>query len=204
MSFWERLWAFLGFRPRKKAVLKDSAGQKVSKETAIVKQPLAKRKVTTTMLNSVTFSSDMEQLYLIDNGRAISFDLKSPEGILIGTLGDQLVVATAVVSSDAPEPPTGGDPGGGGAGTVSDAGSEPVARAARRMEVKFPVTKDSQWTAVFNPGNGVLAIIGVTDITSGIAEPEPARPRGTLFNIASKPLTIRKKGDVILVSQVRG
>ena len=203
MSFWERLWAFFGLKSKKKTVLKDPAGKEVSKETAIAKKPLAKRKVTTTMLNSVTFSSDMEKLFLIDNGRAISFDLQSPKGILIGTLGDQLVVATAVASSDAPEQPTGGDTGGGGAGMGGDGGTDAtLARSPRRMEVKFPIAKDNQWTAVYNQGNGILAIIGVTDITSGIAEPEPATTRGTLFNIALKPLTIRKKGDVILISQV--
>lgn len=203
MSFWERLRAFFGLRPKKKAVLKDPAGKEVSPATASEKQPLAKRKVTTTMLNSVTFSSDMEKLYLIDNGRAISFDLKSPGGILIGTLGDQLVVATGKDSGEATEQPTSGDTAGGGAELEGGGTANPIARRPIRTELKFPVAKDKQWTTVFNEGGGILAIIGVTDITSGIAQPEPATTNGTLFNIGKRPVIIRRKGDIILISQLR-
>ena len=205
MSFWDKLLKWLGWGRRKTDAAGTTEAEKAEEAAdSSTEEPIAERKVTTTMLNSITLSSDMEVLYLIDNGRAIPFKLSAAKGILIGTLGKQLVVATAVDSPEAPEPPSGGA-GSGDAG----AGAERTASAARNLitrpkptnEFKLPITGKRQWTLVYNKEHEVLAVIGVGDITSGIVQPQPARTEGTVFSIGAKPLNIRREDDVIILSQ---
>lgn len=116
-----------------------------------------KDKHTTLMLNSISLSSDMKTLYLIDNGRAIPFDLTVPEGVLVGLLGDQLVVATGSTlpaPQEVPLPTTEG----------AVAGAE-VART-RPVEKKytFKAGENSQYTVSYNGKNKALSIIGHDDI----------------------------------------
>jgi hypothetical protein len=116
-----------------------------------------KDKHTTLMLNSISLSSDMKTLYLIDNGRAIPFDLTVPEGVLVGLLDGQLVVATGStipVPQEVPLP--------GLAGAVE--GTE-VART-RPVEKKytFKAGENSQYTVSYNGKNKALSIIGHDDL----------------------------------------
>ncbi len=208
MNFWEKLRKWLGWAPQKEAehAAPVDSGEP-TKRPPVTEEPLAERKVTTTMLNSITLSSDMETLYLIDNGRAIPFKLSSPKGILIGTLGNQLVVATAVDKPDAPAPPDGGGGSGDdGSDTVGGAG-ETVTRAAGRpkagTEIKFPILASSQWTLVYNNDHGVLGIIGVTDITGSITAPEDGNTKGTMVRIRErKAINLRREDNVLILSTV--
>jgi hypothetical protein len=131
------------------------------------------KKYTTTMVNSVTLSSDMKTLFLIDNGRAISFPLDIDKGILIGTLKGQITVATGfevVRETEGESLP--------GTGEV-----EPVTLSATRghpqMPSRFvvPIT-GNQWTVAFIAKHEALAVVGATDIdialtgdTGGLAKP---------------------------------
>ena len=86
----------------------------------------------------------MKTLYLIDNGRAIAYDLTVPQGVIVGLLGDQLVVATAVAL---PKPDGGLDPniGAGGeaaagaVGAAQEADGRGGARGAAGGPVRRPV-----------------------------------------------------------------
>jgi hypothetical protein len=203
MSLWERLLDWLGLGKRQ-ATLRDPAGAEVVAVEKATEPSAIQQKVTTTMLNSITLSSDMETLYLIDNGRAIPFDLNHPKGILVGTLGAQLVVATAVDKPNATEEPTTGDPGGGGdAGPVDGGGGTVAARPKPRTEIKFPVVTGQQWTIFYNDHTGILAIIGVTDINGSIAEPDiNPSTKGALFKIRNaRPINIQRKGNVLLIQE---
>lgn len=46
------------------------------------------------MLNSISFSSDLETLFLIEEAQVVAFPLSSKKGIIIGKLEDQLVAGS--------------------------------------------------------------------------------------------------------------
>lgn len=126
------------------------------------------------MVNSITLSSDMSTLYLIDNGRSIDFPFNNPRGVLIGSLKGQLSVATAI------EPPT----------------SEEMAEA---KTLKLP-TEKAQWTMFYHFDNGVLGIIGAADIDVAIAEPGTPTCNQNFFDLNQNIVRIRRIGNAIEVS----
>ncbi len=128
-----------------------------------------KNKHATTMLNSISLSSDMKTLYLIDNGKPIAYDLTVPEGVIVGLLGDQLVVATAV-SPPAPDTTE--------LETTSDetvmlrSDDSETERRERPEKVSFKATKDSQYALTYNGEHQTLGIIGFDDIDLGLETPD--------------------------------
>lgn len=126
------------------------------------------------MVNSITVSSDMSTLYLIDNGRSIDFPFNNPRGVLIGSLKGQLSVATAI------EPPS----------------SEEMAEA---KTLKLP-TENAQWTMFYHFDDRVLGIIGASDID--FAKPEPPEPQcnQNFFELEGNIVRIRRIGNAIEVS----
>lgn len=137
-------------------------------------KPMPVKKHITTMVNSITVSSDMSTLYLIDNGRSIDFPFNNPRGILIGSLKGQLSVATAI------EPPT----------------SEEIAAA---KTIKLP-TEKAQWTMFYNFDNSILGLIGATDIDVAISEPGTPGCNQNFFDLAEIVVRIRRIGNAIEVS----
>ena len=147
------------------------------------------------MVNTITLSSDMETLYLIDNGRAIEFDLSSSKGILVGTLNGQLTVATAPNGSSdgnddsgmetATAPPT----SGGGTGS--------------RGSVKVSV-KNSQWTATYYIKSQSLYFIGATEIDIGepAARGDEPTPKVFAFNLRENVINIFRIGNAIGIDVV--
>lgn len=136
----------------------------------------SKDKHTTLMLNSISLSSDMKTLYLIDNGRAIPFDLTVPEGVLVGLLGDQLVVATGStlpVPQEVPLP------------TVEGAIEE--AEVARTRPVgktyTFKAGQNSQFTVSYNGKNKALGIIGVDDVVIHLEAPDQGTCAEQMFDL---------------------
>ena len=137
-------------------------------------KPMPVKKHITTMVNSITVSSDMSTLYLIDNGRSIDFPFNNPRGVLIGSLKGQLSVATAI------EPPT----------------SEELAAA---KTIKLP-TENAQWTMFYHFDDEVLAVIGATDIDFAKPEPTPPVCNQNFFELQSNIVRIRKIGNAIEIS----
>jgi len=143
---------------------------------------------TTNMLNSITLSSDMKTLYLIDNGRAISYSLESGNGVLIGALKDQLVVASALVPTE--ENPT---PDGGGSAT---------SRAAD-TKLRLNTTGKNQWTLTYNRPNRTLSIIGVGDIDIGLRSPNDSKECDShTLNLGKSIIHIIRKNDVIEITSL--
>ena len=120
----------------------------------------AGQKHITTMVNSITLSSDMSTLYLIDNGRSIDFPFNNPRGILIGSLKGQLSVATAI------EPPT-------------------TEETAEGKTIKLP-TEKAQWTMFYHIDTEVLGIIGASDIDIAISEPGGPSCNQNFFDLKDK------------------
>ncbi len=126
------------------------------------------------MVNSITVSSDMSTLFLIDNGRSIDFPFNNPRGILIGSLKGQLSVATAI------EPPS----------------SEEMAAG---KTLKLP-TENAQWTMFYHIDDSVLGIIGASDID--FAKPQPTEPvcNQNFFDLTDNVVRIRRIGNAIEIS----
>lgn len=126
------------------------------------------------MVNSITVSSDMSTLFLIDNGRSIDFPFNNPRGVLIGSLKGQLSVATAI------EPPT----------------SEEMASG---KTLKLP-TEKAQWTMFYHIDTGVLGIIGASDLDGAISEPGSPQCNQNFFDLLSNVVRVRRIGNAIEVS----
>ena len=160
-----------------------------------------KDKHTTTMLNSISLSSDMKTLYLIDNGRAIPFDLTVPQGVLVGLLGDQLVVATAVNRPQSGELPVEPDPTAGEEVNVSGGrGPEPVL-----AKHTFKAGENSQYTVSYNSKNRALGIIGVDDIVIHLEAPEDVNCTDKVFSLENEQiLNIRWERDELQIVELSG
>jgi len=138
-----------------------------------------------TMVNTITFSTNMERLYLIDDGRSIEFNLEGNNGILVGTLRGQITVATAF---EFPKPD----------GDAPDEGRGTSIPASLKLE-----TEKTVWSGAFHRKQRVLCLIGATEIE--IREPGDKkfdyRPELHFFNIEENTLHIRrKKGDLFVLS----
>ncbi len=126
------------------------------------------------MVNSITVSSDMSTLYLIDNGRSIDFPFNNPRGVLIGSLKGQLSVATAI------EPPS-------------------AEENTAAKTIKLP-TENAQWTMFYHIDDSTLAIVGATDIDFAKPEPTPPVCNQNFFDLESNVVRIRRIGNAIEVS----
>lgn len=130
----------------------------------------------TTMVNTLTLSSDMETLYLIDNDRAIPFPLTNIRGILIGTLKGQISVVSAV---KAPQ--------------NTDIDAKPL---------KLSIA-NNQWTLFYNEEHSVLAVIGATDIDTSLAENTEIKTQIHTFKIEERVVHLKKKGDQLEFSVLK-
>ena len=155
------------------------------------------------MVNSITLSTDMNTLYLIDDGRAIPFKLQKEKMILIGVMKGQITVATSLDPTEmvddpelGPIPP--GDPTSGilKRGSGGGKGGE---------QVKVPVTPDSQWTVFFNRKHQVLGLIGAVEINPGLTtdDPEPTDPNVFIFNLTEVVVGITRMGNTLEFTPLR-
>jgi hypothetical protein len=148
-----------------------------------------KDKHTTSMLNSISLSSDMKTLYLVDNGRAIPFDLTVPEGVIIGLLGGQLVVATAATPFD-PLPTTPGTE------ETPVLGARKLAGSAEKFT--FKAGENSQYTVSYNEKNKALGVIGVDDLIFQLQNQDNSGCSEQFFSLErEKFVRIVKKTDVL-------
>lgn len=155
MNFIQRIINWLLGRPKSKidqaaTVANDQILEQVEIPSEDLHHINYNKKYTTTMLNSISLSSDMKTLYLIDNGRAIAFDLTAPQGVLIGKLGDQLVVATANNASLEKE----------------------EGRNAQVKRYTYKAGSNSQFNISYNQAHQAISIIGFDDIAINLEAPD--------------------------------
>lgn len=122
------------------------------------------------MTNSISFSSDMTKLYLIDNDRCVSFDLTKPNGVLVGLIKDQVAVVTAATSIPDTVP----------------------GKTVNNITLS---TKDSQYTVVYNDSHTTMFVIGATDIDSAITagDNEP-KTRIKSINLSQGAVNVKRVG----------
>lgn len=150
------------------------------------------------MVNSITLSTDMATLFLIDNGRAIHFPLTKEKMILLGVMKGQITVATSLPPDNIVEEL---EP----ASAEVEALSAGVLRRGDGEEVKVPVTPVAQWTVFYNRKTQVLGLIGVTEINPGLApgSPEQPAPQLFLFNLTELVVGITRYEDALVFTPMR-
>mgnify|MGYP006271880481 FL=1 len=146
------------------------------------------------MVNNICLSTDMKTLYLIDDGRAISFPLDQRSGILIGTLRGQLTAATAF---ELPKPIEEADPG-----MIAGATSTTLVMSATKNKEQVRLsTRKTAWSAVFHPGRMQLSLVGATEVEIRQAGEEPVDYKAEIvsFNLKDNALNIRRTGETLLI-----
>lgn len=163
------------------------------------------------MVNTITLSTDLNTLYLIDGERVIPYALTERRGVLIGLVGGQVSVVSGKVPL--PEPEVLEDQP---RFDESGPGPEALPRSAERVEVsprrgrstKFQVKPRNQFTTIFNDDSGVLAIVGATDIVSTIDDPGNDGPGSGecqifLIDLKENIGRLRRVGDALIVEEVK-
>ncbi|GJM31885.1 MAG: hypothetical protein DHS20C18_08860 [Saprospiraceae bacterium] len=183
MSIFDKLMAFF----------QNKNPDKIAQQEAVIMQKPT-TKYTTKMVNSVSFSSDMKTLYLIDDGRAIAFSIDDKRGVFIGTLKGQITVVTGIgPKGTADESPSGDDPGM----IASAAAAAPAVGKTVKLSVK-----GNQYTTFYNTENQFLAIIGATDIDISISAPEEVKCEHFIFDIKNKVLKVRRIGNALEIQEL--
>ena len=222
MGFWERIKALFGLKPAPNPVSKTPQSATKPPPGTVLSNPTVpaddtvplpggaavdlirllfskKDKYTTTMLNSISLSSDMKTLYLIDNGRAIAYDLTVPQGVIVGLLGDQLVVATAIAL---PKPDGGLDPNISAGGETADT-VEGGRRPDPADKFTFKVDENSQYSLSYNPSKKALGVIGTGDIALGIEAPEPGGCVSVFTSIEKRGIVlVQRKEDELIITKI--
>jgi hypothetical protein len=185
MSLIQRILSFLG--------LVDTAQTTVEEKGKAYHLKIIEQNIYT-MVNTITFSTDMKKLFLIDDGRAIEFDLTKDNGILLGTLKGQITVATAF---DFPKPDSDA-PAGDTSGNISSSRSSAVA-------IKLE-TKDTVWSGVYHRARKVMSFVGATEIeirTPGNTKYD-YQPVLHFFKLGESILHIRRnRGDIFITALPR-
>ncbi len=156
--------------------------------------PFTNLKVST-MVNTIAISTDMETLFLIDDNRAIPFQLLGTKGIIIGLLDGQLTVATAAqppkMEADI-EHPTNGN-----TATRIASGDDKI------KIVRLSITKTA-WSTVFDRKNAALCFIGATEVeirASGEGELE-FKADLEFFELNKGNIYMRRTKDSIIVASL--
>lgn len=142
-----------------------------------------------TMVNNITFSTEMDTLYLIDNDRAIPFPLDNKKGIIIGVLKGQLTVAT---DFEAPS----------NAGRIELVDGEQIAIGGGGNEVKLSIAK-TVWSAAYHKQRRVLSFVGATEVEvrSGRTEYD-YKPQLVFFELDNCVLNVQRRGNAIVVKKL--
>ena len=139
-----------------------------------------------TMINNITFSTEMDTLYLIDNDRAIPFSLNNKNGILIGVLKGQLTVATDFETPASPE-------------RIKLEDGSQIGFSRSKKEVKLSTDK-TVWSAAYHRQRRVLSFIGATEVEVRSNSPEyDYKPELVFFELDGHVLNIQRRGNSIVV-----
>lgn len=147
-----------------------------------------------TMVNNICLSTNMKTLYLIDDGRAISFPLDERSGILIGTLRGQLTAATAY---ELPPPAEEAEPD---MGARSQAANLVLSATDNKEQVRLS-TRKTVWSAAFHIGRMQLSLVGATEVEIRQPDEEPVDYKAEIvtFDLKENTLNIRRIGDTLII-----
>lgn len=179
-----------------------SKKKKILEEETNMEDPIRiqPRPISPNMVNTITLSTDMTTLYLIEgNNRVIPYSLHAIGGVYIGLIGGQLTVVSALE----PMPDPGTKPILAATNRSITATEEPEGRPIRRVKSVKLDTKRAQWSALFVRQNLGLVLIGATDIdVSRPGESDDLEAEGYVFDLREGYVNIRKAGDSLIAVSV--
>ncbi|MEQ8702620.1 MAG: hypothetical protein RIC19_01810 [Phaeodactylibacter sp.] len=141
------------------------------------------------MINNITFSTEMDTLYLIDNDRAIPFSLDTKKGILIGVLKGQLTVVTDFEVPAVPE-------------RIELADGSQIGFSGSRREVKLS-TEKTVWSAAYHRKRRVLSFIGATEVEVRSSNQEyDYKPEIAFFELEGRVLNVQRRNNAIVVKSM--
>lgn len=139
--------------------------------------------------NTITLSSDMSVIYLIDNGRAMPFSLDTIGGVLIGEMKGQITVVSAL------EP-------------FPDTGKE-VQSFSKDRAVGIPVVKSAKiptnrgnWNFLYLRDRHQICIIGAVDIDINIKPGGTLEAQAYLFDLREGFVNIQKAGNSLVLESI--
>lgn len=147
-------------------------------------QPIPRPGGTLNLVNTITFSADMEKLYFINNGGSASFDLNTLGGVLIGVIKEQLVVVGALDKM----PDTGAEKSLQPDEFDTRAAGGPIPRV-KAAQIS---TERGQWNLIYIRSKKALCIIGAVDIESSLQDREDLGVEAYLFDLREGFVNIQK------------
>lgn len=183
MSIFEKIRSLLRPQPRAQAPVHE--------------QPIVTNLKTSTMLNTIAISPEMETFYLIDNGKAIPFALLEGRGIVIGLIEGQINVATAAripkMEEEAESPMD-----------LREAvafRSEVIEKDRKIRIIKLSLEK-TIWSVAFHSKNAALCFIGATEVE--VRRPEEKeeleyKPSVEFFELNKESVYMRRLRDHIVL-----
>lgn len=109
---------------------------------------------TPTMTNSITFSSDSERLYLIEEKQVLTFELNQHKAVLVGIVENQLIAASANLPD----------------------------KKSKNKLIQLPVDKKN-WQILYKASKKTLIIIGVDDLEFNLQGDTLATPDCGVYGI---------------------
>ena len=149
----------------------------LKKKLPIQKDVIAQATKRTIMTNTITLSSNMDSLILIDEGKATVHLLSHPNGLIIGTLRGQILAGT----------------------------SESLPEAAEILKTITISLEAERWTIFYDRPGRTLNVIGATDIDLGLVGDREAPSRAVVHKLAigGNPVHVRRIGNTITISLLK-
>lgn len=123
--------------------------------------------------NSITLSTDMNTLYLIDDERAIPFDLTS-RGATVGVIAGEVSVVTARPTGKIVE--------------------------SKLLDRKDVPVVGNQWTVMYNNDNKLFHVVGALDIElTRIEIGKESKSKSMMFDLSRTTVTIRRAKESITI-----
>lgn len=140
-------------------------------------------------VNTITFSTDMSVIYLIDSGRAIPFSLDTIGGVLIGEVRGQITVVSAM------------DPYPGGGKDVQSFSKERAVGIPVVKSAKIPTNKGN-WNFLYLRERKQVCIIGAVDIESDLQKSNELQAAAYIFDLREGFINIQKVGNTIVLETI--
>ncbi len=139
--------------------------------------------------NTITLSTDMSVIFLIDNGRAMPFSLDTIGGVLVGEIKGQITVVSAL------EPFPNKDQ------EVQSFSKERVVGIPIVKSAKIP-TNRGNWNFLYLRDRHQVCIIGATDIDSSLQESNNLQAQAYLFDLREGFINIQKAGNTLVLEMI--
>lgn len=144
----------------------------------------------TNNMNTITFSTDLDTLYLIDSGRAIPYSLNTIGGVLVGVIQGQLVVVSAL------------EPFPGKTDNAEMLAFQERGVPIPNVKTARISTDRGQWTITYIRTKQKICIMGAVDIEVALQESDNLELVGYLFDLREGFVNLQKIGSTVIVESV--